>query len=162
MKPHLPESTWKKLRLEYQTTKTTCRDLAEKYGINRETVANRCKVEKWRHGDTAAKSRPAPAGNQLVISGDPRQAQQQLFGRVFREANEWLDRIQEAYQRETRYDRVEAIQKLLPQWKTAVEQLKKLFEPELVAPKGPSISVNILSSGLMPPRLIENKGEFGL
>ena len=146
MKPHLPESTWKKLRLEYQTTKTTCRDLAEKYGINRETVANRCKVEKWRHGDTAAKSRPAPAGNQLVISGDPRQAQQQLFGRVFREANEWL----------------EAIQKLLPQWKTAVEQLKKLFEPELVAPKGPSISVNILSSGLMPPRLIENKGEFGL
>ena len=40
----------------------------------------------------------------------------------------WLDRIQEAYETEVKYDRIEAIQKLLPQWKTVVEQAKKGVE----------------------------------
>jgi len=162
MKPHLPESTWRKLRLEYQSTKTTCRELAEKYDVNRETVSNRCKVEKWRHGHQIEKRSPVPTGNQLVILSDPKNAQQQLFGRVFREANDWLERIQEAYQKEVRYDRIEAIQKLLPQWKTAVEQMRQLLQPSQSAAQKPSISLSFLSSGFIAPDYIESGDEFCL
>jgi hypothetical protein len=35
MNQKLPESLWREIRHEYQTSKTTCRDLALKYGINR-------------------------------------------------------------------------------------------------------------------------------
>jgi hypothetical protein len=148
----LTESTWKSIRQEYQTTKTTCRVLAEKYGVNRETVSNRCKLEKWRHGRLERKKRRSRSGNQLV--GSQEAVDLRAFSdRVVREAGVWLDRIQEAYAKELRYDRIEAIQKLLPQWKNAVEQIQKRVEQ---APaKNPSLRLDVafLSNRTLPPLL---------
>lgn len=148
----LPESIWKTIRLEYQSTKTTCRALAEKYDLNPETVSNRCKVEKWRFGRQERKKRHSRAANQLVHAQapiDPRQ----LSDRILRESEVWLDRIQEAYEKEVRYDRVEAIQKLLPQWKNAVEQIQKRVDQVPAKNPGLRIDIGILSSRKIPPRL---------
>jgi hypothetical protein len=68
------------------------------------------------------------------------------------EAALWLDRIQEAYETEVRYDRIEAIQKLLPQWKTVVDQARKGMEASQEPYARPSLTIDLalLSS---PPAL---------
>ena len=146
----LPETVWKSMRLEYQSTKTTCRALAEKYGVNPMTVSNRCKVEKWRFGRHEPKKRRSRATNQLVPAP---LTPQQLSERIQRESELWLDRIQEAYEKEVRYDRVEAIQKLLPQWKNTVEQIQKRSEQEPPKQSDLRVDVAFLSYGKLPPLL---------
>ena len=148
----LPESTWKTIRLEYQSSKTTCRALAEKYGVNPMTVSNRCKLEKWRFGRQEPKKQRSRDIDQLVPTlapVDPRQ----LSERILQESEVWLDRIQEAYEKEVRYDRVEAIQKLLPQWKNAVEQIQKRVDQTPAKNPDLRIDIGFLSYGKMPPRL---------
>ena len=117
MNQKLPETIWSDIRLEYQTSKTTCRELALKYGINRETISSRCKLEKWRYGRQEQKNQrresPSQLGCGLQVLPSPDHFNQRILG----EAALWLDRIQEAYETEVKYDRIEAIQKLLPQWK---------------------------------------------
>jgi hypothetical protein len=128
MKKKLLASVWREIRHEYQTSKTTCRELALKYGINRETVSSRCKLEKWRYGRREQKTQQRESPSQLGARAVLVPSQQDFSERVLREANQWLDRIDEAYEGELRYDRIEAIQKLLPQWKNAVESVKKSLE----------------------------------
>jgi hypothetical protein len=149
----LPESTWKTIRLEYQSSKTTCRALAEKYGINEQTVSNRCKVEKWRLGREEPKNRRSRSTNQLVGASAPLDPIR-IAERVLHEADVWLDRIQEAYEKEVRYDRIEAIQKLLPQWKNAVEQIQKRVDQ--VPAKQPNLQIDVamLSFRKVPPLLV--------
>jgi hypothetical protein len=149
----LPQSVWKKIRLEYQSTKTTCRALAEKYGLNSETVSNRCKVEKWRFGRQEHKKTRSRSTNQLVeVSAPPDPVR--IAQRVLHEADLWLDRIQEAYEKEVRYDRIEAIQKLLPQWKNAVEQIQKRGDQLPAKQPNLQIDVAMLSFGKVPPLLV--------
>lgn len=109
----IPNTTWLAIRHEYQTTGTTCARLGEKYGISPCTVSNRCKVEKWRHGRPRRKSKAAPGEDQLGPESF-RTPAQWLAWRVRRDAAEWFDRIDEAYAEEVKYDRIEAIAKLLP------------------------------------------------
>jgi hypothetical protein len=72
--------------------------------------------------------------------------------RVLSEAYQWLDRIDEAYEVELRYDRIEAIQKLLPQWKSAVEAVKKSLEGQPEPPKKPLLDLTVLlRSTPLPP-----------
>jgi hypothetical protein len=59
------------------------------------------------------------------------------------EAALWLDRIQEAYETEVRYDRIEAIQKLLPQWKTVVDQARKGMEASQEPYARPSLTIDL-------------------
>jgi len=148
----LPESTWKTIRLEYQSSKTTCRALAEKYGINEQTVSNRCKVEKWRLGRQEHKKTRSRSTNQLVEASAPPDPIR-IAQRVLHEADVWLDRIQEAYEKEVRYDRIEAIQKLLPQWKNAVEQIQKRVDQVPAARPDLRVNVAFLSYGKAPPLL---------
>jgi len=66
----------------------------------------------------------------------------------------WLDRIQEAYETELKYDRIEAIQKLLPQWKTVVEQAKKGVEALQQPTKTKSLALDLAllcSPHTLPP-----------
>ena len=152
MNQKLPESLWREIRHEYQTRKTTCRDLALKYGINRETVASRCKLEKWRcrrmEGETQRRETFSHLGCEPQVVPVP----QQFTHRIMGEAALWLDRIQEAYETEVRYDRIEAIQKLLPQWKTVVDQARKGMEAAQEPYARPSLTIDLtlLSS---PPAL---------
>ena len=152
MNQKLPESLWREIRHEYQTSKTTCRDLALKYGINRETVASRCKLEKWRssrmEGETQRRETFSHLGCELQVVPVP----QQFTHRIMGEAALWLDRIQEAYETEVGYDRIEAIQKLLPQWKTVVDQARKGMEAAQEPYARPSLTIDLtlLSS---PPAL---------
>lgn len=129
MKKTLPKALWLDIRHEYQTTNTTCRALALKYGINRETVASRCKSEKWRYrrqlGETQLHHSPSQMGS----------ASQNFNERFLFEAEQWLDRIEEAYTAEVKYDRIEAIQKLLPQWRSVVDGVKKTLEKPAPATK---------------------------
>lgn len=39
---------WLKIKNEYISTNTSYRKLAEKYGVNKDTIANRAKREKWK------------------------------------------------------------------------------------------------------------------
>ena len=127
MNQKLPETIWREIRLEYQTSETTCRELALKYGINRETVSSRCKLEKWRYGrqeqKTQRRGSPSQLGCGLQVLPSPDHFNQRILG----EAAVWLDRIQEAYETEVKYDRIEAIQKLLPQWKSKPRKAWRLF-----------------------------------
>ena len=154
MNQKLPESLWREIRLEYQTSKTTCRALALKYGINRETVSSRCKLEKWRYGRQESKTQrrdsSSQLGGELQVLPSPDQFNQRILG----EADQWLDRIQEAYETEVKYDRIEAIQKLLPQWKTVVDQAKKGLETLQQPTKAQSLKLDVAllcSSHPLPP-----------
>ena len=70
------------------------------------------------------------------------------------EAEQWLDRIEEAYKTELRYDRIEAIQKLLPQWKTTVETVRKSLDGR--PDKQPSfLNISVLTSAAPLPPLID-------
>jgi len=154
MNQKLPESLWREIRNEYQTSKTTCRDLALKYGINRETVASRCKLEKWRsrrmEGETQRRETFSHLGCEPQVVPVP----QQFTHRIMGEAALWLDRIQEAYETEVRYDRIEAIQKLLPQWKTVVDQARKGMEASQEPYARPSLTIDLAlfsSPPALPP-----------
>ena len=147
----LPETVWKSMQLEYQSSKTTCRALAEKYDVNPMTVSNRCKLEKWRVGRHEPKKRRARTTNQL---GPAPLNPQKLSERILRESEVWLDRIQEAYEKEVRYDRVEAIQKLLPQWKNAVEQIQKRNEQSPQKRSNIVLDLAFLTYGKIPPRIM--------
>ncbi len=81
-------------------------------------------------------------------------SQQGFNERVLREAYQWLDRIDEAYEVELRYDRIEAIQKLLPQWKSAVEAVKKSLEGQPEPPQKPLLDLTVLLSSTPLPPLI--------
>lgn len=82
-------------------------------------------------------------------------SQQGFNERVLREASQWLDRIDEAYEVELRYDRIEAIQKLLPQWKNAVEVVRKSLEGQAEPVKrSPLIDLTVLLSDYSLPPLI--------
>jgi hypothetical protein len=152
MKQKLPESVWKEIRSEYQSRKTTCRALALKYGINRETVSSRCKVEKWRYGRQGEQTQLSRIPSQLCWQHPASTFAGDFSHRVIVEADQWLDRIQEAYHAELRYDRIEAIQKLLPQWKTVVEQVKKTFDMTDAAGRArPLVDVAVLVSSQPPP-----------
>ncbi|MFM8981988.1 MAG: hypothetical protein ACKOLA_03615 [Spartobacteria bacterium] len=71
--------------------------------------------------------------------------------------SQWLDRIDEAYQVELRYDRIEAIQKLLPQWKNTVEVVRKSLEGQAEPLKrSPLIDLTALLSDYTLPPLIES------
>ena len=155
MKQKLLSSVWREIRHEYQTSKTTCRALAAKYGINPETVSSRCKVEKWRFGRQGAKTQSVSSNTQLCARAVVVPSQQDFSERVLREANQWLDRIDEAYEGELRYDRIEAIQKLLPQWKNAVESVKKSLEGQPEPVKKPVLFdwTMLLNSAPLPPRI---------
>lgn len=156
MTQRLPETIWREIRLEYQTSETTCRELALKYGINRETVSSRCKLEKWRYGrqeqKTQRRESPSQLGCGLQVLPSPDHFNQRILG----EAAVWLDRIQEAYETEVKYDRIEAIQKLLPQWKTVVEQAKKGVEAlqQPTRTKSPALDLALLCSPQALPPLI--------
>jgi hypothetical protein len=156
MKQKLPESVWREIRHEYQNSQTTCRALADKYGINPETVSSRCKIEKWRNGRQVAETRRFCGDTQLGSNAVLVPSQQDFTERVLREANQWLDRIDEAYEVELRYDRIEAIQKLLPQWKNTVEAAKKSMDgqPE-PAKKSPMLDLAVLIGNYPLPPLIE-------
>jgi hypothetical protein len=155
MNQKLPESVWREIRHEYQNSKTTCRALAVKFGINPETVSSRCKVEKWRNGRQGAKTRGFCGHTQLGGNTVLLPSQQGFNERVLREASQWLDRIDEAYQVELRYDRIEAIQKLLPQWKNAVEAVRKSLEGQAEPEKrSPLIDLTMLLSDYSLPPLI--------
>jgi hypothetical protein len=152
------ESLWREIRHEYQTSKTTCRELALKYGINRETVSSRCKLEKWRYGRREQKTQQRESPSQLGARAVLVPSQQNFSERVLREANQWLDRIDEAYEGELRYDRIEAIQKLLPQWKNAVESVKKGLEVTAEpATKPILIDWQLLISNAPLPPLIDSR-----
>lgn len=149
------ESLWREIRHEYQTSKTTCRELALKYGINRETVSSRCKLEKWRYGRREQKTQQRESLSQLGGNTVLLPSQQGFNERVLREASQWLDRIDEAYEVELRYDRIEAIQKLLPQWKNAVEVVRKSLEGQAEPVKrSPLIDLTVLLSDYPLPPLI--------
>jgi len=149
------ESLWREIRHEYQTSKTTCRELALKYGINRETVSSRCKLEKWRFGRREQKTQQRESPSQLGARAVLMPSQQGFNERVLREASQWLDRIDEAYEVELRYDRIEAIQKLLPQWKNAVEVVRKSLEGQAEPVKrSPLIDLTVLLSDYPLPPLI--------
>ena len=149
------ESLWREIRHEYQASKTTCRELALKYGINRETVSSRCKLEKWRYGRREQKTQQRESLSQLGGNTVLLPSQQGFNERVLREASQWLDRIDEAYEVELRYDRIEAIQKLLPQWKNAVEVVRKSLEGQAEPVKrSPLIDLTVLLSDYPLPPLI--------
>lgn len=149
------ESLWREIRHEYQTSKTTCRELALKYGINRETVSSRCKLEKWRFGRREQKTQQRECLSQLGGNTVLLPSQQGFNERVLREASQWLDRIDEAYEVELRYDRIEAIQKLLPQWKNAVEVVRKSLDGQAEPVKrSPLIDLTVLLSDYPLPPLI--------
>ncbi len=149
------ESLWREIRHEYQTSKTTCRELALKYGINRETVSSRCKLEKWRYGRREQKTQQRESLSQLGGNTVLLPSQQGFNERVLREASQWLDRIDEAYEVELRYDRIEAIQKLLPQWKNAVEVVRKSLDGQAEPVKrSPLIDLTVLLSDYPLPPLI--------
>jgi hypothetical protein len=155
MKQKLLSSVWREIRHEYQTSKTTCRELALKYGINRETVSSRCKLEKWRYGRREQKTQQRESLSQLGGNTVLLPSQQGFNERVLREASQWLDRIDEAYEVELRYDRIEAIQKLLPQWKNAVEVVRKSLEGQAEPVKrSPLIDLTVLLSDYPLPPLI--------
>ena len=155
MKKKLLASVWREIRHEYQTSKTTCRELALKYGINRETVSSRCKLEKWRYGRREQKTQQRESLSQLGGNTVLLPSQQGFNERVLREASQWLDRIDEAYEVELRYDRIEAIQKLLPQWKNAVEVVRKSLEGQAEPVKrSPLIDLTVLLSDYPLPPLI--------
>jgi hypothetical protein len=84
MNQKLPESLWREIRHEYQTSKTTCRDLALKYGINRETVASRCKLEKWRcrrmEGETQRRETFSHLGCEPQVVPVPQQFTHRIMG----------------------------------------------------------------------------------
>ena len=81
--------------------------------------------------------------------------------RVMFEAAQWLDRIEEAYKTELRYDRIEAIQKLLPQWKNTVETVRKSLESR--PDQQPSVlNISVLTSASPLPPLIEGPGSLAL
>ena len=149
------ESLWREIRHEYQTSKTTCRELALKYGINRETVSSRCKLEKWRDGRREQKTQQRESLSQLGGNTVLLPSQQGFNERVLREASQWLDRIDEAYEVELRYDRIEAIQRLLPQWKNAVEVVRKSLDGQAEPVKrSPLIDLTVLLSDYPLPPLI--------
>jgi hypothetical protein len=155
MKQKLLSSVWREIRHEYQTSKTTCRELALKYGINRETVSSRCKLEKWRYGRREQKTQQRESLTQLGGNTVLLPSQQGFNERVLREASQWLDRIDEAYEVELRYDRIEAIQKLLPQWKNAVEVVRKSLDGQAEPVKrSPLIDLTVLLSDYPLPPLI--------
>jgi hypothetical protein len=154
MKQKLPESVWREIRHEYQNSQTTCRALADKYGINPETVSSRCKLEKWRNGRQGVETRRFCGNTQLGSEPALLPSQQGFNERVLREAYQWLDRIDEAYEVELRYDRIEAIQKLLPQWKSAVEAVKKSLEGQPEPPKKPLLDLTVLLSSTPFPPMI--------
>lgn len=157
MNQKLPESLWRDIRFEYQTSNTTCRELALKYGINRETVSSRCKLEKWRHGRQESKTQRRDSSSQLGAGLQVLPSPDQFNQRILGEAEQWLDRIQEAYETEVKYDRIEAIQKLLPQWKTVVEQAKKGLEALQPPTKTQSLKLDLAllcSSNPLPPLIV--------
>ena len=84
---------------------------------------------------------------------------QQFTHRIMGEAALWLDRIQEAYETEVRYDRIEAIQKLLPQWKTVVDQARKGMEVSQDPYARPSLTIDLtlLSSPPALPPLVAHQ-----
>ncbi len=154
MNQKLPETIWREIRLEYQTSKTTCRELALKYGINRETVSSRCKLEKWRFGRQEQKTQRREGRSQLGGRLHVLPSSDHFNQRILGEAAVWLDRIQEAYESEVKYDRIEAIQKLLPQWKTVVEQAKKGVEALQQPTKTKSLALDLAllcSPQALPP-----------
>lgn len=60
---------WKKIRKEYETSKITMKDLAEKYGVKYSTLRSRKTREGWQQGvatndATKKDGRGAPKGNQ--------------------------------------------------------------------------------------------------
>jgi hypothetical protein len=157
MNRKLPETIWRDIRLEYQTSKTTCRELALKYGINRETVSSRCKLEKWSYGRQEQKTQRRGTPSQLGCGPQVLPSLEHFNQRILGEAAEWIDRIQEAYETEVKYDRIEAIEKLLPQWKTVVEQAKKGVEALQQPTKTNSLTLDLTllcSPQALPPLII--------
>ena len=157
MNRKLTETIWRDIRLEYQTSKTTCRELALKYGINRETVSSRCKLEKWSYGRQEQKTQRRGTPSQLGCGPQVLPSLEYFNQRILGEAAVWIDRIQEAYETEVKYDRIEAIQKLLPHWKTVVEQAKKGVEALQQPTKTKSLTLDLalLCSPHALPPLVE-------
>lgn len=44
----IDEQTWSKAREYYEQNKVSCRDVAEKFNLNQNSVSTRCRREKWR------------------------------------------------------------------------------------------------------------------
>jgi hypothetical protein len=144
-------TVWRKIRHEYQTTKTSCKALALKYGIVPGTVSNRCKLEKWRSSHPRAETKPS-ATKPPFPSSDDAQAPQGARARVLRDALTWLDRLEDAYQNDRQYDRVEAAQKLIPLWNKVAETVSKLTAPVEGGTQRPLVSMNILcGEASLPP-----------
>lgn len=50
---------WSKIKAAYQRGEGSCRELAIDFGVNQDTLSNRCKREKWRSEITELKQKVA-------------------------------------------------------------------------------------------------------
>lgn len=122
-------------------------------------LRRRLALEKWRYGRqeerTQRRESRSQLGSGLQVLPSPDHFNQRILG----EAAVWLDRIQEAYETEVKYDRIEAIQKLLPQWKTVVEQARKSVEALQQPTKTKSLALDLAllcSPQALPPLVVRH------
>lgn len=79
---------WQAIKIEYITTKTSYRKLAEKYGINKDTIYQKAKSENWKElrrqhiENTQTKILGADIDNKVSCAADLTQAARKLLGIV--------------------------------------------------------------------------------
>lgn len=149
----IPRALWQLIRQEYQEADLSCRELAEKHGLNPETVSTRCKREGWRRQE-AENARLLAAKTEQAIDQKAEDIADRTVAfqnRVRDEAELWLDRIQAAFKNETAYDAIEALQRLLPQWKVAVEHGRKAYGLDREPAIQPLIPIGLMGLPIPSP-----------
>ena len=79
---------WKKIEAEYITTETSYRKLAQKYGLNQATVAQKAKAEDW----VGKRKQQASAAQALILEKDINKKVDRAT-KLYNAADELLEKI---------------------------------------------------------------------
>lgn len=141
--PAASEQIWQKIRDEYESTKTSCRRLAERFGLKPNTVSTRCRREKWRKSGKFLDQRmSAKIEEKLEARAESLAKHAENFvTRTIREGEKWLDKIEAAEALRQAGD-TERLKELLNCWTLAIQSTRKAFRLDEDISVTPHVALN--------------------
>lgn len=142
----IPKSIWMQIREAYERGEGSCRQLAEKYGLNPWAVSNRCKRERWRDSQAKLEQKLAKRLDQSLDKQAQSMAEQAaaLVQRSVTEGFAWLDQVEKARQLLDAGD-IPALRDLVGCWKSLIEVSRKTFRLDDTPGRAAGIDVELLS-----------------
>jgi hypothetical protein len=130
-------------------TQCSCATLARKYGLQANTVSQRAKKEKWSQGRILRKVEDRLPKIQVQVPQDAAETRAMIRRRAVEEGFVLLDELRRAYTESVQFDRLQALQKVVPLWNTVVGAITKASGEKGIGERAPALRIEFLS-GVQP------------